>query len=141
MIKTLLVSCNGEFGSQILSLEFLRQCQNDGRTAALAAATAACFVLTSSCLPAPPPPELDLARFAVERTSQDSLEDVLQGSCQTVFNQTCKNASFDRAGEVSPDCAAILERGPGGPSRNCEGINEARRLFNNEVERLCDSSD
>eukprot|EP00210_Caulerpa_lentillifera_P004677 g4462.t1 len=118
-------------------IEFLQQCADDGRTAALAAAIAACGVLTSSCLPALP--ELAVVRIAEDRPSEKSLQDVLEGSCETVFNQTCMNESFRRASEVNPDCGAILDRGPGGPSRNCEGPNEARRLFNNEVERLCNS--
>eukprot|EP00210_Caulerpa_lentillifera_P004676 g4461.t1 len=141
MIKTLLVSCNEAFGSQNLFSGFLEQCADDGRTAALAAAIAACGVLTSTCLPAPPPLELLEARPISAQSSEESLQDVLESSCQTVFNQTCMNESFFRAREANPDCGAILDRGPGGPSRNCEGPNEARRLFNNEVERLCNSSD
>jgi len=125
----------------------LQRCANDGKTAARAAATAACLVLTNTCLPSgieeEPRAEIAIASSYGKAPQQilttgrhcvclESLEDVVQRSCETVFSQTCRTETFNRAREVNPACASILDHGR---------QNEARRIFNDHITELCAPSD
>lgn len=69
------------------------------------------------------------------------MEQVLEGSCDSVFSQTCRTESRNQAADINPVCDAILERGPGESREGCEDLDAARRLFNDQLKELCDPSD
>jgi len=68
----------------------------------------------------------------------DAFDQAMRESCVTVFEETCKSAARQKAAIHYQECASILANGPEFASRRCTDINAALRIFNDEVEPLCE---
>eukprot|EP00210_Caulerpa_lentillifera_P002391 g2292.t2 len=130
-------------------LDFVERCESDGERVAVAVAAGACAVLENRCPPAAqlveltpdddvsaPNRESDVIR-ANEAILEEAFDQALSESCIRVFEETCKRAAAEKARIHFQECASILANGPEFEARLCKDVNQALRLFNDEVDPLC----
>eukprot|EP00210_Caulerpa_lentillifera_P002392 g2293.t1 len=130
-------------------LDFVERCESDGERVAVAVAAGACAVLENRCPPAAqlvelkpddnisaPNRESDTIR-AKEAILNNAFDQALRESCITVFEEAFKRTALEKARIYFQECVSILANGPEFEARLCKDVNQALRIFSDQVNPLC----
>ncbi|GMH39033.1 hypothetical protein BSKO_06931 [Bryopsis sp. KO-2023] len=118
---------------------FLDECVEKGKAAAVAAARAACSTMLLQCPVRPPLAASSLrgagsASFAKPNPADSLLEAILEGACLSEAENACKSNAFDSIS--NRDCRQVLNNGPA-HGATCDSVQDAVRIFNGQVDILC----